>query len=54
MQDVSPEDFVFQLTVEESIVLRCQNGTSNHSRTPVETVATISGMMHEIALATTG
>jgi phage regulator Rha-like protein len=27
-----PEDFVFQLTVEESIALRCQNGTSNHGR----------------------
>lgn len=27
-----PEDFVFQLTVEESTALRCQNGTSNHGR----------------------
>jgi len=27
-----PEDFVFQLTAEESIALRCQNGTSNHGR----------------------
>ena len=27
-----PEDFVFQLTVEESIALRCQNGTSKHGR----------------------
>lgn len=27
-----PEDFVFQLAAEESIALRCQNGTSNHGR----------------------
>jgi len=27
-----PEDFVFQLTAEESITLRCQNGTSKHGR----------------------